>query len=93
MTTSTEHRAANRFPLRCPVVFDKGQGWSHDISPSGIYFSTQYAFRPSEVIRLVIHPFHKSPTICCDGQVVRTESEACGYGVAVNFTDFVFEAT
>ena len=92
MTIVDEQRSADRFPLRCTIVFDKGRGWSRDISASGIYFFTQHAFCPSEVIRLVIQPHH-SPMICCEGQVIRTENQARDYGVAVQFTDFVYEAT
>jgi hypothetical protein len=90
MTILEEQRSADRFPLCCPLAFDKGRGLSHDISASGIYFSTEHAFRPSEVIRLVIYPHH-SPMISCAGHVVRTEKQARGYSVAVHFTDFVFE--
>ena len=96
MTTDqdqSEQRRAKRFSVQASVEFAQGRGFSHDISTTGLYFLTEYLFRLHEKVLLIIRPAH-SPSIRCTGEVVRIEkTEAQGYGIAVFFTDLLFEPT
>lgn len=81
-----EQRINQRFNLSCLVTFEKGQGWSRDISATGIYFSTKNILEESEMIELAIH-LSRQPDVQCGGKVVRMERRTDDYGVAVQFTD------
>lgn len=91
METVNEQRMSQRFNVHCLVTFAEEQGWSQDISSTGMYFSTQRDLNEQEVLRLVIH-LNRAPAIQCEGKVVRTEKQPDGYGVAVQFTDLLFAA-
>lgn len=86
-----EQRAAQRFPVHCPVEYAHGHGYSRDISTSGLYFLTDGLFRLRETVHLTVRPAH-APSIRCTGQVVRVDRAEPGYGVAVRFNDWLFES-
>ena len=62
---------------------------SRNISTTGIYIITECLLNLRDKVRLVIR-FPHMPSVGCHGHIVRVESEAKGYGVAVYFTDFSF---
>lgn len=85
-----EQRISERFGLRCLVTFaEEEQGWSRDISSTGIYLSTQRNLNAKEVIGMTI-TFSRESVIRCEGEVIRTEKQENGYGVAIQFKTFLF---
>jgi len=63
---------------------------SRNISSTGIYFMTECLLSLRETMRLVVRLPH-TPSVGCYGHIVRVETEANGYGVAVFFSGFSLE--
>ncbi len=89
MEVFNEQRRSERFDLRCLVIFAEEQGWSKDISATGMYFSIQQNLSEQERIYLTIN-LNKESVIRCEGKVVRIEKQPNGYGVAIQFNNLLF---
>lgn len=69
---AVERWDAPRLPMRFPVVLERGNGWTRDVSASGVYFETDEAFTPGAPIRFSLLLEHVYPTpfrLECQGQI------------------------
>lgn len=91
MITPGEKRSSERYSVHCMVTFAEQQGWSRDISATGMYFLSPQKLEPKQLISMTIH-LNCEPAMQCKGKVIRTEEQPNGYGVAVQFTDLAIAA-
>lgn len=87
--TPAERRRAPRQKVRLPVEVDDDQGWTRDLSPSGVYLETTRAPAPESPIRFTV--FWKGPSprprcLECEGRVIRVDRRSGMMGVAVAIT-------
>ncbi len=81
---SAERREALRLPMRLPVELERGNGWTCDISASGVFFETDESLTPGTPIEFSMLLEYAYPTplrLECEGQIVRVER--CGGKVGV----------
>ena len=90
MKIINEQRSNKRYELHCPVIFGQSYGLSRDISSSSIYFMTQNVLNNNEIISLTIQT-SQHVNIQCEGEVVRIDSYPEAYGIAIQFTHFMFD--
>ncbi len=90
MSILYEKRTSARFIVRCLVNTDEEYSWSKDISSTGVYFVVQQSMRKNEVINLTIE-LNKECVVQCEGEVIRTDKQIQGYGVAVQFSRMMFD--
>jgi len=94
MTTDsefTERREALRLEVRLPVKLEDGDGWTRDVSASGVYFETDESFTPGAPIRfsLLLEHVYLSPfRLECKGEIVRVERHEGTLGVAAAITAY-----
>jgi len=89
MNPSKENRLAGRFPTYCVVEFDSGIGLTHNLSTTGVCFTTEEVFDVGSQLRCFILMQKKGGNtrrIRCEGKVVRAEKKENGWEVAINFT-------
>lgn len=76
------HRKHARKPLKKPIRFSDEKrvfrGWTGDISPAGVFVSSQHGFRPGQMITLAI-PDKDGKDILIRGRVVWSNEN--GFGV------------
>jgi len=87
-----ERREAPRFPVTLAVKFDGGQGWTRDVSVSGVFFTTEWPFPVGAPLRFTlvlenVAPGTRQP-VSCQGTVVRVERAEQTYGVAVSLDGY-----
>lgn len=91
MTNGEEKRVAGRYPTRCTVELDSGTGVTHDLSTTGVCFTTDQPIEPDLMVRCFI-PMPRPKIgrdlvrLRCEGRVVRANKSEDGWDVAVNFT-------
>ena len=82
------HDRAERMAVQFPVKWAKGQGLSHDISATGMYFLTDKDCVEGSLIELKIEL--ETPagalTLQCEGEVRRVAQHDGKTGIAVRFT-------
>jgi len=94
MTTDsefTERREAARLEVRLPMELERGNGWTRDVSASGVYFETDESFTPGAPIRFSLFLKHAFPSpfrLECTGQIVRVERREGRVGVAAAITEY-----
>ena len=93
-----EKRQARRFAVMLPVKLDQGNGWTRNVSASGVFFKLFYdpapPFLPGSRIRLaiVLEQLDAAMEVECVGEVVRVERAAGHVGVAVHIHSYRFDA-
>ena len=89
-----ERRETPRFPVVLAVELEHAEGWTRDVSASGVFFTTQGRFSPSEPIRFAIALEYVDPTgvlqVTCEGQIVRVEPRPRAIGVAAQICSYEF---
>jgi len=87
-----ERREAPRFPVTLPVTFEGGQGWTRDVSVSGVFFTTEWPFPIGAPIQFTLVLENVAPgarqQVSCQGTVVRVERSEQAYGVAVSLDGY-----
>lgn len=79
---------AERLAVQFPVKWAEGQGVSHDISATGMYFLMDKDCQPGSVIELKIELDTPAGalTMKCEGEVRRVQQQNGKTGIAVHFT-------
>jgi hypothetical protein len=94
-----DRRAAPRYRVRVPILFEGGEGMTRDISGTGVCFETANALAPGASIRIAL-PFDGDGagerfTVTCEAHVVRVEKPDHGadraYLVAARSGDIRFD--
>ncbi len=88
---SAERREAPRLPIGLPVELDHGQGWTCDISASGVFFETDESLTPGAPIKfslLLEHVYPNPFRLECQGQIIRVERRGGKVGVAAAITAY-----
>lgn len=94
MTADSEfmdRREAPRLEIGLPVELERGNGWTRDISASGVFFETDESFTPGAPIRfsLLLEHVYPSPfRLECQGQIVRVERREGKVGVAAAINSY-----
>jgi hypothetical protein len=74
------------------VKFNGGQGWTRDISATGMFFTTEWPFRVGSPIKFILVLDHAEPgrqhEVTCEGVVVRVEAGEPHRGVAVSIDSY-----
>lgn len=89
MSPTKENRIAGRYPTFCVIELESGIGVTHNLSTTGVCFTTDEAFEVGSKLRCFILMKKKDGNtrrIRCEGQVVRTEKKANGWEIAINFS-------
>lgn len=87
----TDRREAARLQMRLPVKFEDGDGWTRDVSASGVYFETDASLTPGAPIKFSLLLEHVYPTplhLACKGEIVRVERREGTVGVAAAITAY-----
>lgn len=94
MLLNHEKRETTRIPIEIPIWLNGEQGVSRDISFSGIYFTTGKLLETGDTLHFDFELAFTSPGkpvhLDCQGQVLRVERTADGYGVAATIDDMTF---
>jgi len=88
-----ERRQTPRFPVVLAVELEHAEGWTRDVSASGVFFTTQGPFSPSEPITFAIALEHVTPPRAARdvrGQIVRVEPRPRAIGVAAQICSYQF---
>ena len=89
-----ERRETSRLLVALPVKLEQGEGWTHDVSASGVFFTTQGSFSPGAPVRFVLELDHVDPAgvvpVACEGKVVRVEPRPHAVGLAVHICSYEF---
>jgi hypothetical protein len=89
-----ERRRSPRYPVDLEIRVDEGTGVARNLGSGGVYFETGRLFSPGEEVVLVFPFEHAAPSgtlARCSARVVRVETRAMGYGVAVTCETVAFE--
>ena len=87
-SSSRLHDRAERLPVQFPVKWAQGQGISHDISATGMYFLSDRDCVEGSLIELNIELDTPAGalTLQCEGEVRRVAQHDGKTGIAVRFT-------
>jgi len=89
-----ERRETSRLLVALAVKLEQGEGWTHDVSGSGVFFTTQGSFFPGAPVRFVLELEHVDPAgvvpVTCEGKVVRVEPRPQAIGLAVHICSYEF---
>ncbi len=90
---SGERRRERRIPTDLPVLFGIGEGRTHDLSASGMFFYTQQALSPTDALSFDLlfnedAAAHSPLRASCAGRIVRVIPMGAQYGVAIKFESF-----
>lgn len=79
-----EQRATDRFDTSLPVALEGSLGEVHNISAHGIYFETDVARRPGELVNFTVEYrlYGSRHRLLCEGKIVRIERHGGRIGVA-----------
>ena len=87
-----ERREAARFPVTLSVTFAGGQGWTRDVSATGMFLTTDSALRVGAPIQFTLLLESAEPgaprEVTCEGVVVRVEPRAGSHGVAIRIDSY-----
>ena len=90
-----DRRRAWRYPVNLDVNLDNGRGVSRDVSASGIYFETDAALTPGQLINFsfVLEKVYPDVRLDlqCAGRIVRVDQRGGRLGVAVTIDNWSFE--
>ena len=84
-----DNRLARRYPTFCTVDLEPGTGVTHNLSTTGVCFTTDKTIELGLVLRCFIimqKVGGNSRRLRCEGRVIRVEKSAKGWKIAVNFT-------
>lgn len=82
-------RREPRLAIGLPVELERGNGWTRDVSASGVYFETDRSLSVGAPIEFSLVLAHAEPTVLrlqCVGRIVRMERQAGKVGVAATIT-------
>lgn len=82
-------RKEPRLAIGLPVELEPGNGWTRDVSTSGVYFEADRSFSVGAPIKFSLVVAHAEPTVLrlqCAGQIVRVERHEGRVGVAATIT-------
>lgn len=87
-----EQRAAQRFGLALRLTVAGGEGATHDLSATGLYFESDRSYPLGERIELVLEfpGVKRVYPITCEAQVVRVASAGEGFNIAVRLLTPLF---
>lgn len=87
-----EQRIAQRFGLALRLTVDGGEGATHDLSATGLYFESERGYEVGEHIELVLEfPGGKRVyPLTCEAQVVRVSAVGAGFNIAVRLLTPLF---
>ena len=87
-----EQRAAQRFGLALRLTVEGGEGATHDLSATGLYFQSDRGYVVGERIELVLEfPGAKRVyPLTCEAQVVRVTAAGEGFNIAVRLLTPLF---
>ncbi|WP_372826086.1 PilZ domain-containing protein [Polaromonas sp.] len=87
-----EQRSAQRFALALRLTVDGGEGATHDLSATGLYFESERRYEVGERIELVLEfPGGKRVyPLTCEAQVVRVSAVGAGFNIAVRLLTPLF---
>jgi len=86
-----DRREGPRLDIRLPVRLEHGDGWTRDVSSSGIYFETTEPLTEGAAIRFSVvleHVFPAPLRLECEGQIVRVERREGKLGVAAALNSY-----
>jgi hypothetical protein len=90
-----DRRRAWRYPVHLDVNLENGKGVSRDVSASGIYFETDAALTPGQVINFSFCLEKVYPDVRldlkCAGTIARIDQRGGRVGVAVTIDAWSFE--
>ncbi|GAB3479529.1 PilZ domain-containing protein [Polaromonas eurypsychrophila] len=80
-----DQRAAQRFGLALRLTVDGGEGATHDLSATGLYFASATRYLPGQAIEMVLEFPGTTGTrkLSCKAEVVRVTPVAREFNVAV----------
>ncbi|MBA3594224.1 MAG: PilZ domain-containing protein [Pseudomonadota bacterium] len=87
-----DQRAAQRFGLAVRVTVEGGEGATHDISATGLYFASDTSYVPGQVIEMVLEfpGAKRTRQLTCEAEVVRVTPVGEGFNVAVRLVTPLF---
>lgn len=87
-----DHRAAQRFGVALRLTVNGEEGVTHDLSATGLYFESQTAYLPGQVIDMVLEFPGTTGTrkLTCEAEVVRVTPVGQGFNVAVRLLTPLF---
>jgi hypothetical protein len=89
MNTKAEKRKDQRIHTALPVFLENATGVTRDVSASGVFFWTDCACAPGELISFAVEISRPAGrmTLKCLGDVIRIEPRDAAVGVAVRITE------
>lgn len=87
-----DQRAAQRFGVALRLTVDGGEGATHDLSATGLYFASEAAYVPGQTITMVL----EFPGVAgirklgCEAEVVRVTPAGQDFNVAVRLLTPLF---
>ena len=91
-TSPEDRRNTERHQLAVPLLIGTQRGITRDISSGGVYFFTEGAFGPGQLVRLSIPSSsskNEGSSLTYEGRVERLEVRDGQLGVAVKFDPFI----
>ena len=87
-----EQRAAQRFGLALRLTVDGGEGATHDLSATGLYFESDRGYKVGERIELVLEfpGAQRVYPLTCEAEVVRVSAVGQGFNIAVRLLTPLF---
>ena len=87
-----EQRTAQRYGLALRLTVEGGEGATHDLSATGLYFESDRSYPVGERIELVLEfPGAKRVyPLTCEAQVVRVTAAGEGFNIAVRLLTPLF---
>jgi hypothetical protein len=88
-----DRRLAPRFPVALAIILDGFEGWTRDVSTTGIFFfTTQHLLAAGAPITFTLEMNHAIPggtlQVICAGMILRVERNVDGIGVAASITSY-----
>ena len=90
--TLVEQRSAQRYGLALRLTVEGGEGATHDLSATGLYFESDRGYKVGERIELVLEfsGVKRVYPLTCEAQVVRVSAAGEGFNVAVRLLTPLF---
>ncbi len=88
-----DHRSEERVPVSLPISIDNIEGFTRDISLSGICFESNEEYVPGQIIRYVVEFGNLGGNLAlkCRGEVVRVERRQDKIYVSVKILESALE--
>jgi len=85
-------RGSDRFDTELPVDIDGVEGFTRNISATGIYFETGVVHEPGSRVHFTIEMMvqGQKKKLVCDGEVVRVDHKGSTVGIAARLVESFF---